>query len=140
MFSWFGMVSYCPHTKVAGFVQHLKEGRLMASRCAACGRVSFPPRADCPQCRHGAFTFSELSGRGTLVTWTRIDAAPAGFEAAAPYVLAVVDLAEGGRLLAPLGTSLTEADMTIGMTVQVTPRIHAEIEEIKVDYILERVP
>ena len=61
------------------FARHLKDGRIMASRCRQCGYQSFPPRADCPECLSDAFDFAEISGAGKLVTYTRIDAAPAGF-------------------------------------------------------------
>ncbi len=138
MFDWFGKVSYCPHTKVAGFARHLKDGRLMASRCGACGKISFPPRADCPQCRHGEFTFSELSGKGTVVTYTRIEAAPAGFEDVTPFTVGVIDLQETGRLLAWFGETIAEEDIRIGMPVQVVPRIFEDIEKIKVHYTLEQ--
>lgn len=137
MFAWFGKVNYCPHTKVAGFARQLKDGRLTASQCAACGRLSFPPRADCPDCRHGQFSFRELSGRGNLATYTRIETAPAGFEDLAPYTLGVVDLQEGGRLLAWFGGTIPPAEIAIGMPVQVVPRIFEECEEIRVHYTLE---
>ena len=106
MFEWFGMVSYCPHTKVADFARHLKDGRLMGSKCTACGHTSFPPRADCAACRDGGFEFTEWSGRGSVVTFTRIAAAPAGFEDQVPFTVGVVDLEEGGRLLAWFGASI----------------------------------
>lgn len=138
MFSWFGKVSYVPHTKVSGFAGHLKDGRIMASRCTACGAVSFPPRADCASCLGGEFEFTELSGRGKVVTFTRIDAAPAGFEDVVPYTLGVVDLEETGRLLAWFGESIPEDAIRIGMDVQVVPRLFEELEEIKVHYTLER--
>lgn len=138
MFQWFGKVSYCPHTKVAAFATHLKDGRLMASRCRACGVVSFPPRADCSACLGGEFEFVELSGKGTLVTFTRIDAAPAGFEEMVPYTLGVVDLEETGRLLAWFGPSIPESEIRIGMEIEVVPRLFEEIEEIKVYYSLEK--
>jgi uncharacterized OB-fold protein len=138
VFSWFGKVSYCPHTKVSGFADLLKTGRLAASRCAACGFTSFPPRADCPRCLGGDFAWEEISGRGTVVTWTRIDAAPAGFEDMAPYTIGVVDLQETGRLLAWFGDSISEGDIRAGMAVQVVPRLFEEIPEIKVYYTLER--
>ncbi len=138
MFERFGRISYCAHTKVEEFVRHLESGRLMGSCCAACGQVTFPPRADCAECRHGEFTFTELNGRGTVVTHTRIESAPAGFEAAVPFDLAVVDLDEGGRLLAGFGATIAPADIAIGMAVQVVPRINEETEESQVDYTLER--
>ncbi len=137
MFAWFGRVSHCPHTKVAGFAGHLKDGRLMGSRCDACGRTSFPPRADCPDCRGGDFTFTEYGGAGTVVTFTRIAAAPAGFEGRTPFTIGVVDLDEGGRLLAWCGATLGGRDLAIGQRVQVVPRLFEDCEEIKVHYTLE---
>ncbi len=138
MFSWFGKVSYCPHTKVAGFADLLKTGRIVASRCTACGFLSFPPRADCPRCLSGEFGWEEVSGRGKIVTWTRIDAAPAGFEDSAPYTIGVVDLEETGRLLAWFGASIPEDEIRMDMDVQVVPRLFEEIPDIKVHYTLER--
>ena len=138
MFARFGKISYCSHTKVADFVRHLESGRLMGSRCAACGNVTFPPRADCAVCRHGEFDFTELSGRGIVVTHTRIEAAPAGFEATVPFDLAVVELEQGGRLLAGFGATIAPAEIAIGMAVQVVPRRYEETEESQVDYTLER--
>lgn len=140
MFKWFGRVSFAPHTKVAAFAQHLREGRLMASRCEACGHVSFPPRADCEACLHGTFAFVEVSGRATLHTWTRIAAAPSGFEHVAPYTLGLVDLESGGRALAWIGTTVREDSLRIGMPLVVTPRLHEEVEDIRVDYTLEAPP
>lgn len=138
MFEWFGLVSFVPHTKVSDFTVHLRAGRLMGSRCQGCGFRSFPPRADCPECRSGDFEFVEISGKGTLVTHTRIDAAPAGFEDVAPYTLGVVDLEQGGRLLAWFGDSIAEDEIAIGMPLQAVPRIFEEIEKIKVYYTLEK--
>ncbi len=138
MFEWFGKVSYCPHTKVADFARHLKDGRLMGSRCAGCGHLSFPPRADCEACRHGEFEYAEMSGEGTVVTYTRIEAAPAGFEDEVPFTVGVIDLSETGRLLAWFGETIPEGEIAIGMQVQVVPRIFEEEREIKVYYTLEK--
>ncbi len=138
MFQWFGRVCYSPHTKITDFARHLKDGRLMASRCRGCGHLSFPPRADCPECLGGEFDYEEISGEGTLVTYTRIDAAPAGFEDLAPYVLGVVDLKETGRLLAWFGPTVPEDEIEIGMPLQAVPRMFEEMPEIHVYYSLER--
>jgi uncharacterized OB-fold protein len=112
----------------------------MASRCTECGHESFPPRADCTRCRGGSFEFIERSGRSTLVTHTRIDAAPAGFEGVAPFRVGVVDLEEGGRALAWFGESVDVERVEIGMPLQITPRIFDEVEEIKIYYTLEGNP
>ena len=138
MFSWFGKVSFVPYSKVSDFAVHLKDGRLMGSKCKSCGYQTFPPVADCPECMSGDFEFVEYEGKGTLHTFTKISAAPTGFEDEVPYTLAVVDLEEGGRLIAWFGDSIAEADQKIGMSVQIVPQIFDESEEIKVYYTVEK--
>jgi len=138
MFGWFGKVSFVPFSKVSAFAAHLKDGRLMGSRCKACGFTTFPPRADCPACMSDAFEFHEYSGRGRLYTHTRIDAAPGGFEDLGAYTIAVVDLEEGGRLLAWLGDTLPPASISIDMPVQVVPRLFEERSDIRVHYTVEK--
>jgi len=138
MFKWFGKVNYTPYTKVSDFAQYLKDGHLMGSRCNECGAQSFPPRADCDQCMSGNFEFFELSGKGKLHTFTKIVAAPTGFEDVAPYIVGVVDLDDGGKAVAWFGESIAEDDIQIGMEVQVVPQIFEELEDIKVYYSLEQ--
>jgi uncharacterized OB-fold protein len=127
MFQWFGKVSFVPYTKVSDFARHLKDGRLMGSRCKKCGDTSFPPRADCGACMSGDFDWVETNGK-----------APTGFEDVAPYTVGVADLDEGGRLLAWIGETIAEDEIEIGMELQVVPRIFEETEEIKVYYSLEK--
>jgi uncharacterized OB-fold protein len=124
MFKWFGKVNFSPYTKVADFAQELKDGRIMASRCKSCGATSFPPRADCDECMSDDFEFFEISGKGTLHTFTK--------------TVGVVDLEETGRLLAWIGDSIGEDEIQIGMELQVVPRIFEELEDIKVYYSLEK--
>jgi uncharacterized OB-fold protein len=138
MFKWFGKVNFSPYTKVTDFADNLKDGHLMASKCRQCGQESFPPRADCSKCLSGDFEFTEYSGKAKLVSYTTIHAAPTGFEDVAPYTVGVVDLIEGGRLLAWFGETIPEESINIGMELQVVPQIFEEIEEIKVYYSLEK--
>lgn len=138
MFKWFGLVNHVPHTKVAAFAERLRAGEICGSRCRACGHTSFPPRADCRRCLSPDFELVPVSGRGRLWTWTRITAAPRGFEAYAPYVLGVVELEDGGRALAPLGASVPEESLAMGMELRLVPRVHEETEDLRVDYTLER--
>ncbi len=138
MFGWFGKVSFVPYTKVQDFALHLKDGRLMGSRCKDCGFRTFPPRADCPKCMSADFEFNEYTGQGTLTTYTRIDAAPTGFDDEVPYTIAVVQLAEGGRALAWFGDSIPDEEIQIGMPVQLVPRVFEETEDIRVYYTVEK--
>jgi uncharacterized OB-fold protein len=138
MFKWFGRVNVTPYTRVSEFAAQLKDGRIMGSRCRACGERSFPPRADCAACMGREFEWIEISGRCTLHTFTRIVAAPTGFESFAPYTVGVVDLEEGGRALAWFGDTIDEGDIAIGMELQLVPQIDEDREEIQVFYSLER--
>jgi uncharacterized OB-fold protein len=140
MFKWFGIRNLSPCTKVAAFAEHLRAGRLVASRCRACGQQAFPPRADCERCLSPEFTLVEIDGRGRLWTWTRIAAAPSGFESLAPYTLGVIELDAGGRALAPVGGSLAEDALAMGMPLRLVPRLDEDREEIRVTYTLEALP
>lgn len=97
-----------------------EEGRLLIRRCAACGRAHHYPREFCPHCWSEDVTWEEASGRATLYTWSTVhrnDLPPFGDRT--PYVAAVVDLAEGPRMM----TELVESgDMAAGMLLRVTFR------------------
>lgn len=138
MFKWFGKVNFSPFTKVSDFAGYLKDGHLMGSKCKKCGTTSFPPRADCESCMSGDFEFFEVTGKARLHTFTKIVAAPTGFEDAVPYIVGVVDLDEGGRALAWFGETIKEEEIAIGMELQMVPQIFEELEDIKVYYSLEK--
>jgi uncharacterized OB-fold protein len=84
----------------------------------------------------GEFEFKEVSGRGSVYTYSTVAAAPTGFEDIAPYTVAVIDLEEGGRLLAWVGDTVESVE--IGMPVQVVPRIFEELEDIRVYCTVEQ--
>ncbi|MFD9487191.1 Zn-ribbon domain-containing OB-fold protein [Streptomyces sp. NPDC059991] len=76
------------------------EGRLLIRRCGACGRAHHYPREFCPYCWSEDVTWEQASGRASLYTWSvvhRNDLPP--FGARVPYTAAVVDLAEGPRMM-----------------------------------------
>ncbi|MEV7993469.1 OB-fold domain-containing protein [Streptomyces sp. NPDC086077] len=76
------------------------RGRLLVRRCGACGRAHHYPRESCPHCWSEDVDWEEASGLATLYTWSvvhRNDLPP--FDARTPYVAAVVDLAEGPRMM-----------------------------------------
>jgi uncharacterized OB-fold protein len=72
-----------------------------------------------------------------LLTFTRIAAAPAGFEELAPYTLGVVELRDGGRLVAWLGESILPEDAEIDMPIRVVPRIFDSSRGKRLVYTLE---
>ena len=82
------------------FWQGTRERRLMIQRCTACRRHFFYARALCPYCHSDAVDWVTASGRGTIYTFT-IARRPAGpaFKGDVPYVVALVELEEGPRLM-----------------------------------------
>ena len=84
------------------FWDALGDGRLLATRCKGCDRLSFPPKTHCPGCLVADIDWVELSGRGRLYSATRVHAGPARFAADIPYAIGIVDLDEGVRLVTRL--------------------------------------
>lgn len=72
--------------------------RLEASRCD-CGKVSYPPRRVCPKCRGTNADTIELSHSARVVTYTVVHVPPGDFLMEAPYALAIVETAEGARMM-----------------------------------------
>lgn len=138
MFKWFGWINYAPHSRVAAFADHLRAGRLTASRCLRCGQRSFPPRADCARCLASEFELVETDGRGKLKSFTTVGAASGGFESQVPYTIGIVDLDQGGSALAWIGDTVPHESLAIGMPLQLVPRLREDREEIHVFYSLER--
>jgi len=97
----------------------LKERRLILKRCRDCGRHHFYPRALCPHCHSDALEWAEARGTGSVYSYTvaRRPAGPA-FMADAPYVVAVVDLDEGARMMTNIVTDDVES-VRIGQRVAV---------------------
>ena len=97
----------------------LKERRLILKRCLDCGRHHFYPRALCPHCHSDALEWSDARGTGSIYSYTvaRRPAGPA-FKADAPYVVAVVELDEGARMMTNIVTEDVES-VRIGQRVAV---------------------
>ncbi|MFJ5777628.1 Zn-ribbon domain-containing OB-fold protein [Streptomyces sp. NPDC093094] len=75
------------------------RGTLLLRRCRACGRAHHHPREFCPHCWSEDVVWEEASGRAVLYTWSVVHRSDLpGFRERTPYVVAVVDLAEGPRM------------------------------------------
>jgi len=96
--------------------QALHDGRLVYQRCRSCSNAWLPPRSECPRCLLPDPEWQEASGNGRLVSWVVYHHAyHPYFAARIPYNVAVVELAEGPRLV----TNLVGAtrSLAIGMAV-----------------------
>lgn len=96
------------------FWQSTAAGQIALARCQECRRWQHPPAERCRYCS-GAITFEPIRGSGTLHTWTVVaHSSVPGY--ATPYVIAVVDLAEGVRISGIL-LDVEQADLSEGMQV-----------------------
>ena len=135
-FGKFGKISYISETKVADFVKHLEEGKIMATRCGKCGKLYFPPRADCQDDLQMNMKWEDLSGRCKLLTYTTAHFAPTGFQDDLPYTIALVQCEEGVKAYALLSKDINVNEIQIGMDLRLTPlrlpneRITYELKKI----------
>src|SRR5689334_9742343 len=94
--------------------------RLEGQRHRESGEVRFPPE---PLAGADAESWEPhlLSGAGTLYSFTVVRQAPAGYEGQAPYVLGLVQLAEGPLITAQL-TDCDAEQLALDMAVEVVTR------------------
>lgn len=107
-----------------------KAHRLMLPWCTACGRPHFYPRSLCPHCGAADLEWRQASGRGTVYSYVINHKAARGFEDKVPYVIAVIELAEGPRMLSNLVMDATPTPETIRIDMEVEVVFDAVTPEI----------
>ena len=91
---------------------------LVGSRCELCRRYFYPGRIICPHCRRkGKLCEYKFSGSGKVYSFTVIRTAPTGFEIYVPYIMAIVELDEGARVVSQIVDCRPE-EVEIGLPVQ----------------------
>lgn len=99
--------------------QGAQQGKLLIQQCQDCGARQFPPRAHCEKCGSGALDWQQVSGRGTVYTFTVAQRPPHPvFAEHCPMVIAVVELEEGPRMMTNV-IGCAPAEVSIGMAVAV---------------------
>jgi uncharacterized protein len=108
--------------------------RLRAEVCNECGNTIFPPRDVCPYCAEQKQSWTNLSGRGEVYSYTTMYSAPTTFEEYTPYTMALVKLSEGPLITAQL-TDVNTEEVSIGMPVEmVTRKLSQDGEEGQIVY------
>jgi uncharacterized protein len=105
------------------FWEGLTEGDFLVARCNNCRRLSFPPRAICPQCHAREFDWQPVSGRGTLYSVSKVEQSPSLYGILSPMRVAVVDLEEGIRIVTRLlpGSNNVEIDANVKLVITSHP-------------------
>lgn len=102
------------------------EHRLTYQACNACAEVVFFPRAHCPACGSADLAERDSAGRGVVYSCTvvRTHHDPY-FRARVPFVIGLIDLNEGFRLLTEIAAC--EDDVRIGTRVVVEWEDHEQL-------------
>ncbi len=106
-----------PATLDRHYFEAAAQGRLLIQRCPNCDHRQFPPKLICTGCG-GDPEWLEASGAGVINTFTvvrRHGVEP--FKSLAPFVLAMVDLPEGVRLMGNV-TGIDLESARVGQPVQ----------------------
>jgi uncharacterized OB-fold protein len=116
-FKKFGTVSFTSLTKTNNFIDFLEDGKVMGTRCKDCNQSFFPPRADCYQCLTSNMEWFEVSGTGRLVTYSKLEFAPVGFQDDVPYSIALLDYGDY-KIFGRIAKDVPEADISVGMEMK----------------------
>ncbi|MBI2864170.1 MAG: Zn-ribbon domain-containing OB-fold protein [Chloroflexi bacterium] len=121
-----------PTIDTAPFWEHCRKHELRMQKCLDCGHVRYPASVICPKCYSENSEWASMSGKGTIYSWVVFHQAYGAFFAGiVPYAVAIVELAEGPRMLTNIiACPLDEID--IGMPVEVA------FEDITAEFALPK--
>ena len=117
-----------PDSLSAPYWEGARNGQLLLQRCRGCGHIWHPPLPICPRCHARDYAWQPSSGTGTVYSFTTIHhAAHIAVDGRTPYLVALVTLAEGPRVVANILGCPAE-EVRIGMPVrlvfqQVAPEV-----------------
>lgn len=133
-FSKFGTISFTSTTKVNDFIDRLEQGKISGTKCKTCGKVYFPPRADCQNCLGKDMEWFDVTGKGKLLTYSKLEYAPVGFENDLPYSIAVLDFGDY-KVFGRLASDIPEDEIKVGMELKVAPN---ELPNGQLNYVFQK--
>lgn len=103
------------------FWEGCRKGRLLLQRCPQTGRAYFPPRPFSPYTGNREIEVFEAQGTGFLYSYVIHHREGPGF--VPPYAIAVVELAEGPRMMTNIvGCPQTPEALVLDMALEVVFR------------------
>jgi uncharacterized protein len=104
----------------------LKKGKLLGLKCKDCGTVVANPKMVCRKCAGPNLDIVELSGKGSIKSFTTIYVAAEGRQNECPYTVVLVQLDEGpwtmGNLMDQEPAKLA-LDKVIGKRVKMMTKV-----------------
>ncbi len=116
-FKKFGTVSFTALTKTNDFVDHLEKGKVIGTRCKDCGMHFFPPRADCFKCLTSNMEWFDVAGTGKLVSFSKLEYGPMGFQDDVPYCIALLDYGPY-KVFGRIAKEVPENEVSVGMPMK----------------------
>jgi uncharacterized OB-fold protein len=120
------------------YQRFLDQEKLMGCRCRSCGARYVPPRPLCTKCYRTELEWVEHSGQGRLAAFTCIRIVPPtmqvwGYDRQNPYCSGVVELEEGGRVVAVIDDvdPKRPEEIMVGMPLTVKYRHRGEEESVQ---------
>lgn len=108
-----------PTAETKPFWEGCAHGVVRYQSCAHCGTVQFIPRSLCAACQSDALAWHDSAGYGRVLSHTTVHRAPTpAFREDAPYVIALVDMEEGFRLMTNVAGG-SAAPIAIGARVRI---------------------
>jgi uncharacterized OB-fold protein len=80
------------------WLKFVQQKMLKFVECQNCHKKSVIPAAICPKCGSHKVTWKQVSGKGTIYTYTITTVSPPELQAIAPYTAGVIELQEGLRI------------------------------------------
>lgn len=114
-----------PISKTLKFWEGLEQGKVYGTKCKGCGKLYFPPNADCSECLSTKLEWVELSNEAEVETYTHVVVRPTTFQQYKPYTVAIGKLKEGVKVLAWL-TGLKLSKIKVGMKVKLVTKVSPE--------------
>lgn len=97
----------------------VKAHAMQLQKCSDCGKFVFYPRAVCPHCFSRDLKWTPVSGKGKIYGFTiSHQKVIQSFASEVPYVIALVELEEGARMMTNLvGVEPDSTQIKVGMDV-----------------------
>jgi uncharacterized protein len=110
----------------APYLEGAREGKLRLPICRDCGHLMAPPVANCVACMGENIGWTDASGRGSVFSYIEYHRSwVSGFEQYLPYNVAIVELAEGPKLISNVLLNDDET-ISVGQPVRVIFEQRAE--------------
>ncbi len=106
----------------APFWEGCRRGELLVQKCQDCGSYIFYPKMYCPECLSSHLEWVRASGKGKVYSFMTVHGfQPTEFAADVPYVVAIVELEEGVRMMSNIvgcPPDRVRCDMEVGVVFE----------------------